>query len=38
LGKQAVNAIYLGSRVVWEAAMRLWKDFQIWKESEVWRY
>jgi len=37
-GKKIVNAIYKGAKVVWEAALRIWKPTQLWKENETWKY
>lgn len=38
LGDSNIIFVYLGSKLVWSAAMRLWKDKQIWKDNEIWKY
>lgn len=38
VGKFAITAIYKGSILVWEAALRIWKGKQIWKGKEKWKY
>lgn len=38
LGNKALNAIYKGAKIVWEAALRIWKGKQLWKGKETWKY
>ena len=38
LCKQAIQAVYKGKALVWEAVSRLWKGNQSWKGSEPWKY
>lgn len=38
IGKKAVTAIYKGSVLIWEAALRIWKGKQIWKGKEKWKH
>ena len=35
---KALAAVYRGIKLVWEAALRIWKGKQIWKGKEVWKY
>lgn len=37
-GKQAIIAVYKGIQIIWEAALRIWKQTQVWKSSENWKY
>lgn len=36
--KRSITAVYKGLRLVWEAALRLWKGKQIWKGKETWKH
>ena len=38
LGKRVINSVYLGAKLVWSAAMKLWKNNQVWKDNEIWKY
>ena len=38
LGKQAIEALYIGLEAIWEAALRIWKGRQLWKSKETWKH
>ena len=38
LGKQAIEALYIGFEAIWEAALRVWKGRQLWKSKETWKH
>lgn len=38
LGKQAIEALYIGLEAIWEAALRVWKGRQLWKSKETWKH
>lgn len=38
VGKLAITAIYKGTTIIWEAALRIWKGKQVWKGKEKWKY
>lgn len=37
-GKRVVGAVYKGARLVWEAAIRIWKGKRVWKNKTKWKY
>lgn len=37
-GAKVISAIYKGAKLLWEAALRMWKNKQVWKGKEVWKY
>ena len=38
IGKKVVTAIYKSGILIWEAALRIWKEKQVWKGKEKWKY
>lgn len=37
VGNRIISSIYNGNKLIWSAAMRLWKGRQIWKGNEIWK-
>lgn len=38
LKNKSISAIYKGAKLLWEAALRVWKGKQIWKGKETWKH
>lgn len=38
INSKQVQAIYKGTVLIWESALRIWKGKQIWKNKEVWKH
>lgn len=38
IGTDRILSIFLGTTLIWEAALRIWKGRQVWKGKEKWKY
>lgn len=35
-GEMAVNAVYRGAALVWQAVSNVWHGKDVWKENDLW--